>query len=259
MLKTTTVCSRKRLENLLRRIKSMKKRLFTLMLVMTLLFVTSNKTIVYANELTLDMATFAIQCQANEIIASIDEDVLLIDALNDVVDYDVPESIREGVVGEAIFVPAEGVSEDDYVITAHTTVQKVGEIMQRSGETSNMYVAVVATEVKEDWNMNYDTGVRAWAFVYWIDNLGTNNELYSAKGTWDPGDAVVSNRVVKYGVSDPTGLMWLEGPTVQTTTENIAEFVDPGVYYGYKLKCQALIDIANIGTLTASVTSHWLT
>ena len=142
-------------------------------------------------------------------------------------------------------------------LTIHTTVQKVGELRNRSGVASNMYVSVAAFEVKEDIDMYSSNGVRAWAYVYWVDVEGAQNELYAARGQWDPGNKTITDRVVKYGVADPTGvLMWLDGPTIKRPTSNDGQYFDYGKYTGLKLKCQTEVTIVNIGTLIAFVTNR---
>lgn len=210
--------------------------------------------------LSEDMEVKLVQLQAEAIIEGIDEEALLMDALDDVIDYSVPEEIRESIIADATFMPAEGVSQDEVEVEVHSTVQKVGEVLRRSGDVSNMYVSVVSAEIKEDSWMTLESGVRAWAIVCWIDNFGFDNVLYSAKASWDPGNKSIQNRVVKYGVTGAMGLTWTDGPTIQYPTENIVEYVvDEGTYVGYKLKCQTEVEIVNVGILTCSSTSGWTT
>ena len=234
--------------------KNMKKTMMAM--VMTVIMILSTTT-VYANVSTINEA-MSIKIQADSLIASIDESSLMLDAVENVVDYSVPLSIRESIVTSAKFTPLAGVDKDEIELEVNSTVQKIGEIVNKNGNISNMYVAVVAaSETKEDWDYTKKHGIEAWAYVYWIDNLGTNNQLSAAGAKWKPKDKIVNNRQVKYGTSDPTGLFWLSGPTVKYTTEN-DYYIEDSSYSGLTLRCETKIDVVNMGTVTCNVTSGFL-
>ena len=113
--------------------------------------------------------------------------------------------------------------------------------------------------VKADDHFTLQYGIKAWAYVYWIDNPGMDNELYAAQGSWDPQGKVVSNRQVRYGTTDIFWQLWLDGPTVKYPTSNNAYYEDPSSYTGYVLRCQTKIDVVNIGTVTCNVASRIVT
>ncbi len=201
----------------------------------------------------------SIQLQADFLIAEIDEDSLMLDAMENVIDYSVPISVRESIIASADFNPMVGVAKNAIELEVNSTVQKVGKIVYKNGDMSNMYVAAVAVEPKEDRGYKGQHGIKAWAYVYWIDNQGSNNTLYAAAGEWLTLDVEVNNRQVRYGTSDVAGLSWIDGPTVQYPTDNYRKYVDPKTYSGLTLRCQTKIDVVNVGTVTCNVTSGFFT
>lgn len=105
----------------------------------------------YASSSAIDEAT-SVQLQADALIAEVDTDSLLADAVTGTVDYSVPLSVRESIIASAEFTPVSGISKNEIKLEVSSTVQKVGEITRNNGETSNLYVAVAAAvEPKEDW------------------------------------------------------------------------------------------------------------
>lgn len=237
----------------------MKKRIIALFLVMMFAFASMST---YAMALTYAIAdeNISIRTQADTLIVSVDETALLEAALSNQVDYSVPADIRESIVAEASFQPVNGVEQSEIELEVTSTVKKLGEIARNDGSSSNLYVAVAAaTEEKQDSQYVGQHGIKAWAIVYWIDNLGTNNELYGAAGKWDPKDKVVENRQVSYGTTDIFWLLWLDGPTVKYPTDNWAYYKDPSSYTGYVLRCQTKIDVVNVGTVTCNVASRIVT
>lgn len=204
----------------------------------------------------------SIRQQVDLLISSVDEEKLRADALANVVDDSVPASIRNSVVADASFLPADTLSREsarEIPMNVSTTVQKVGEVYQRSGDALNLYVAVAAASPKEDWDYEFDKGIKAWAFVYWIDNSGTNNELYGAAGQWNAQGLVLDNRQVWYGQTDIFFSSWVNGVTIQFPMDDYEYYEDPGVYYGFVLGCQTRVDVVNVGTVKCSVTSGLLT
>lgn len=237
----------------------MKKRIIALFLVMMFAFASMST---YAMALTYAIAdeNISIRTRADTLIASVDETALLEAALSNQVDYSVPADIRESIVAEASFQPVNGVEQSEVELEVTSTVKKLGEIARNDGSSSNLYVAVAAaTEEKQDSQYVGQHGIKAWAIVYWIDNLGMNNELYGAAGKWDPKDKVVENRQVSYGTTDIFWLLWLDGPTVKYPTDNWAYYKDPSSYTGYVLRCQTKIDVVNVGTVTCNVASRIVT
>lgn len=203
-----------------------------------------------------------IRQQVIALIADVDEVQLKADALANVVDYSVPAEIRNSVIAKASFQPTSTLSRgvaEEIPLDVTTTVKKVGEVYRQNGDELNLYVAVAAVSPKEDSSSKSEHGIKAWALIYWIDNLGMNNELYGAAGQWDPQGKVVENRQVWYGHTDIFFLKWVDGVTVQFPTENWAYYEDPGKYSGFVLGCETRIDVVNLGTVRCSVTSGILT
>ncbi|WP_216562916.1 hypothetical protein [Tissierella carlieri] len=235
--------------------KTMKKIITAIIFVTTIIFGASSA---YANLSAVNEAR-SIQLQADSLVAAVDENSLMLDAMENVIDYSVPLSVRESIVVSADFSPMVGVAQDAIELEVNSTVQKVGEIVRKNGDIANMYVAVVAaSEVKVDDQYKGQHGIKAWAYVYWIDNLGTKNELYAAAADWDPKDKVVNNRQVRYGTTDVAWLLWLDGPTIKYPTENYAYYEDSS-YSGLTLRCQTKIDVVNVGTVTCNVGSRVVT
>lgn len=235
--------------------KPMKKTIMATILVATMILGAPSA---FANVSAFNEAR-SIQLQADALIATVDKNSLMVDAMENVIDYSVPISVRESIVASADFKPMVGIAQDAIEIEVNSTVQKVGEIVRENGDISNMYVTAVAAEPKEDWAYKGQYGIKAWAYVYWIDNQGENNELYAAAAEWLPQDEVVDNRQVRYGTSDITGSFWVDGPTVQYPTDNYRKYIDPRTYSGLTLRCQTKIDVVNVGTVTCNVTSGFFT
>jgi len=237
-------------------IKNLKKTIMSVILVVTMIL---GAPFAYANVSAVN-ESMSIQLQADSLIAAVDKDALVLDAMVNVIDNSVPLSVRESIVASADFSPMVGVAQDAIKLEVNSTVQKVGEIVQKNGDIVNMYVAAVAaTGPKEDWAYKGQYGIKAWAFVYWIDNFGGDNELYAAAAQWDPQDNEVSNREVRYGTTDPLWISWIDGPTVQYPTDNYRRYIDPLTYSGLTLRCQTKIDVVNVGTVTCNVGSRPVT
>lgn len=124
--------------------KTMKKTITATILIATMIFSVHSAyaTVSVVNE------TRSIQLQADSLIAAIDQNPLMLDAMDNVIDYSVPLSVRESIVATADFSPMVGVAQDAIQLEVNSTVQKVGEIVRKNGDISNVYVAVaVASEV----------------------------------------------------------------------------------------------------------------
>lgn len=232
------------------------KRILTTILLIVLLVIATASTYATTN---LTNETKMIQAQAQILINSVDEESLLKDASENKIDYSVPRSIRENILFSSEFSPFDGVKYDAVQLRTSSTVQKVGEIVAKSGDVSNLYVAVVvATDVKVDDQYSSNYGVKAWATVYWIDNFGANNELYAAGADWDSMGNTVGNRQVRYGTTDIFWATWINGPTTKYPTSNSAYYQDSS-YSGLTLRCQSKIDVINVGTVTCNVGSRAVT
>lgn len=236
--------------------KNIKNTILMVTLAITMILCTP---LAFANVGTFD-ESMSMHLQVDSLMALIDENSLMQDAIDNAIDYSVPISVRESIFASADFSPLEGVDQDEIKLEVNSTVQKIGEIVSKNGDISTMYVAAVAaTEPKEDWNNTSIHGIKAWAYVYWIDNPGGDNQLYAAAAQWDPQGKVVNNREVRYGTTDILWLTWLKGPTVQYPTDNYRKYIDPKAYSGLTLRCQTKIDVVNVGTVTCNVGSRPLT
>lgn len=229
--------------------------------ILAVAMVASMSTTVFAEENNSVNESDSIQIQADALIAAVDEDTLMSDAMLNTTDYSVPLSIRESIVADASFLPVGGVKQNEIELKVNSTVRKIGEVISNSGDALNLYVAVAAAtdDAKEEIGITTKHGIKAWAYVYWIDNFGPDNELYAAGATWDPNGKVVSNRVVKYGTTDLTAMLWLNGPTTENPTVNNVYYEDKSTYRGYVLRCQTTINVVNAGVVTCNVSSNMTT
>lgn len=203
-----------------------------------------------------------IKQQVTALISAVDEVQLKNDALANVIDYSVPAEIRNSVAAQASFQPFASEGKEpakEIPLDVTKTVQKVGTVYRRTGEELNLYVAVAAVSPKEDWDWEFAHGIKSWAFIYWIDHQGMNNELYGAAGQWDPQGKVIDNRQVWWGQTDIFFLNWVNGVTVGFPIDDYEYFEDPGHYFGFVLGCQTRVDVVNLGTVKCSVTSGLLT
>lgn len=227
------------------------------LLLITVCFVCSNSSKVYAaTESCLNSVDTItnVSVEANKLIAEVDEDKLLQDAVNDVVDEQVPLNLNQQTIATLEFTPFD--SDEQISFDVHQTIQKVGDIVNNNGETATLYVAAaVATDDKSlDKGFNQEHGITAHVFVYWIDNLGTNNELYSISVWWDLGDVQVKNRSVTYGVMNFLGTSFTNSNTISISVNDYQKDVF-GTYYGFVLGCRSSIEVINKGTVTCTVHS----
>ena len=208
-------------------------------------------------------AARSIKRQADTLIAAVDENALMADAMANVVDDSVPSSIRERIGASAEFISADTAYNDEIEVEVNSTVQKVGEIDCGDGDTANLYVAVAAAELKTDSYFNNKQGAKAGTYVYWFDHEGTDNELYAIRALWDTSECPYAtyDKVVKYGVSEPFGVAWLDGPTFVYLADSIEDYylLCREEYYGLTLRCQSEMEVGSYGTLICSVTSGFFT
>lgn len=92
-------------------------------------------------------------------------------------------------------------------------------------------------------------------FLVWIDHFGMNNELVSISGGWTPNGHTISNRYVKYTVSDFTGL---SGHSISARpTSNTYSYKIGTTGYSFSAEAQATID-GSTTRITVSVgTTIW--
>lgn len=194
--------------------------------------------------------------EIDQLIEGVDKEELLQDAMNDAVDEQVSMKLEQSMVADVEFIPVEG--EENIAFDIHQTVQKVGEITNSNGETSALYVAAaVATEPKLEMNFNEKYGIVAHVFVYWIDNLGVNNELYSIEVWWDVNGQAVRNRSVEYGVMDVLGYVFTDSETISININDYSKNVS-GKYYGFVVGCSSSIEVVDQGTVKCTMHSSFL-
>lgn len=228
--------------------RNMKKPVMVVFLITTLILGTS---LVYAD---MNIEAKSIQLQTDSLLAAVDVNSLHAAAMENAVDPSVPHAIRESISIEADFCPLDGVEQDAIDLEVNSTVQKVGEIVLRNGEKVNLYVAAVAATEKTEIDYKSKHGIKAWAYLWWIDNFGPSNELVGAGASWEPGSVEVKDREIRFGTSDILGLTWSSGPTLKTTTKNDAYYSSP-TYVGLTLRVQTKINVVNLGTVTCNVIS----
>ncbi len=216
---------------------------------------------VYANTESFassEMISNETMIEIERLINEVDNDQLFQDALNEVIDTQVPLEISQNITASVEFTPVNG--EEKIAFDVYKTVQKVGEVTNSEGEISSLYVAAaVATDTKMDNGYNKKYGVEAYTYLYWIDNLGTNNELYAAQASWDTHGYGVSDRSVQYGVMDSLGLTFTADSNKVFINTNSYYNEVSGTYYGFVLGCKSSIYVTNLGTVTCSVHSGILT
>lgn len=233
----------------------MKKIIISIILVVVMVF---SSTSAFAASVAPAQG-LSIKQQAAALIANIDEATLMADASANVIDYSVPVEIRNSIVAEASFQPLSRGTTEQISLDVTTTVKRVGEVYAQNGDAHNLYVAAAAVTPKEDWSYEGKHGIKAWAFVYWIDHYGTENELYGAGAQWDPQGKVLTDRRVRYGTTDIFWLTWPTGSTLKCPEEDWAYYEDPGVYKGYVLRCQTQVEVVNLGIVTCNVGSRIVT
>ncbi|MBU5314549.1 hypothetical protein KQI38_21225 [Tissierella carlieri] len=140
-----------------------------------------------------------------ELISSIDIDRELDNAINGVIDNEVPKEIIDQIKIEGDFISEESLigsfstlpSETPEIETGYT-VKKLGEI---DGES--VYSMTAYARPKEIEDKATKLGVTALVGLVWIDNFGMDNELESVFYGWKPtGDSEVSNRELRIYVDN---------------------------------------------------------
>lgn len=228
-----------------------KKLLFLCML--CLVWVSLNKVSLSAECYSTSNYADITKIRIDRLIEAVDEQMLCKDALNGVIDDQVPIEISQNITAEVEFIPNDNADEIQFEV--YKTVQKVGNVINSAGETVNLYVAgAVVTDTTTDGRHQNKYDVDAYVYIYWIDNLGTNNELYAVSASWETNGKIVSNRLAEYGVKDVLGITFTESDIACISSDNFYQEV-PGTYYGFVLGCTSSIDVVNQGTLKCSVHS----
>lgn len=229
------------------------KRIMSLILVLIMIFVCG------PSALALEK-TQSPQRQIEAAIRSIDESELRRDALNNVVDPTVPESVRNSFKVIAELNVEDPTYENPYEIgEVYSTVKRVGEIDCGNGKTGTMYVATSAVEVKEDNGFGSNLGAKVWSSVYWIDNLGVDNELYAVDATWDASNSnyETGEKTIRYGKVALSTMVFLDSTLVEVPDSVTDKYIYcHGEYTGYSFACKAQM---RVGPSPVTVTSWAIT
>lgn len=239
-------------------IKNYCKVLKTLALSITLCLVCANSIQVHAAEnesFVLETAQDTMYQEVDKMIEELDKKALLQDAIKGIVDERVPAELSANVNASVEFIPADGKEDIDFDV--HSTVKKVGDIFNEDGKSATLYVAVAAaTDPKIESGHTGKHGIDAYVYVYWIDKLGTDNELYAISAQWDTKDKEVSDRNATYGVMNASTLFFNESTNVSISNNNYYKVVH-GTYTGFVLGCKSSIKVTNLGTVTCTVHSRF--
>ena len=135
-----------------------------------------------------------------KLISSIDFERELDNAINGVIDNEVPKEIIDQIKIEGDFISEESLIKNSSTLPSETleietgyTVKKLGEI---NGES--VYSMTAYGKTKEIEDKATKLGVTALVGLVWIDNFGPNNELESVFYGWKPtGNSTVSNRELR--------------------------------------------------------------
>ena len=106
----------------------------------------------------------------------------------------------------------------------------------RSGAPEGTVYSVTATQ-KSVSNNNSEDNIDAAITMVWIDNLGTNNQLYRIYGNWNPNGRTLSNRLVTYGWNNINDSYYES----MTPTSNSYNFY-PLEIYGFQLSAVASVN-----------------
>ena len=131
------------------------------------------------------------------------------------------------------------------------TVEHLGSVAgnSRSGDGGNMYALTATQKIESDDNT--EDNVYAWLTLIWIDHLGTENEIVSVSGGWDPNGRTLSNRLVMYGYSNALDSYYKS----QRPTTNSFEYTNIGMF-GLTLTAHSSV---NSGGYTENPIEVWIT
>ena len=180
----------------------------------------------------------------------------LSDAFRGVVDAEVDEELLESISIHVDSNSAETGSLIKLVEETDTCTYSVRTFVNayENGESIGTIYALTASG-KTISDSTTQNGVYAWISLVWIDHFGMNNELVSISGGWTPNGHTISNRYVKYTVSDFTGL---SGHSISARpTSNTYSYKIGTTGYSFSAEAQATID-GSTTRITVSVgTTIW--
>lgn len=122
-----------------------------------------------------------------------------------------------------------------------------------------MYVASAAVEIKEDTGYGDNLGAKVWSTVYWIDNLGADNELCAVDARWDTSDCdyATSNKTMRYGEVVVGTRLFLDSTIEYVPDSATYKYIDcEGEYTGLSFGCMAQM---RVGPSPVTVTAWAIT
>lgn len=180
----------------------------------------------------------------------------LSDAFRGVVDAEVDEELLESI---SIHVDSNSAETGSLIKLVEETdtctysVRTFGNAYENGESIGTIYALTASGKTISD--STTQNGVYAWISLVWIDHFGMNNELVSISGGWTPNGHTISNRYVKYTVSDFTGL---SGHSISARpTSNTYSYKIGTTGYSFSAEAQATID-GSTTRITVSVgTTIW--
>lgn len=180
----------------------------------------------------------------------------LSDAFRGVVDAEVDEELLESI---SIHVDSNSAETGSLIKLVEETdtctysARTFGNAYENGESIGTIYALTASGKTISD--STTQNGVYAWISLVWIDHFGMNNELVSISGGWTPNGHTISNRYVKYTVSDFTGL---SGHSISARpTSNTYSYKIGTTGYSFSAEAQATID-GSTTRITVSVgTTIW--
>ena len=180
----------------------------------------------------------------------------LSDAFRGVVDAEVDEELLESI---SIHVDSNSAETGSLIKLVEETdtctysVRTFGNEYENGESIGTIYALTASGKTISD--STTQNGVYAWISFVWIDHFGMNNELVSISGGWTPNGHTISNRYVKYTVSDFTGL---SGHSISARpTSNTYSYKIGTTGYSFSAEAQETID-GSTTRITVSVgTTIW--
>lgn len=213
----------------------------------------------FADDNPAKSSSLSVNVQINQLLAEIDIEKLNAKMMSDAIDASVPKAISDSIKIVAEFQPAMGVSYDMYETESHSTIQNAGVVFLADGATADLYVAAASVELKEDHDLIINNGVRIDSYVYWLDYYGSDNQLAAVKGVWTPGDKVISDRTIEYGVCDFLGKIWLGTYETLYTQQDYLYWDVTTSHIGLTVGCRTKVNIVNVGVLSCMAYSRPVT
>lgn len=165
-------------------------------IILSFIMLLSMISVAYATE-TVSTGQLLVE-KENEMLSSINVDEEIFRAENGLTDVLISEKIKKQI--SAYTTCADGSRKKADV---KATIRNLGTIT-KDGTTGTMYTLTAVTNGRQTSDSGEETlhKVKAFATVTWIDNLGTENELVSVSGGWDPSSWTLDERRATYGVFD---------------------------------------------------------